>query len=109
MSDIWAYIVIGIIFMILYGYVSSKMSERKKRKLREETVPELEKSLRTNVPYNVHLSDGRKFMNVTLLGTIEGEEQGFTFAGWDGMLVLGQSTGKRVFLKKSSVRFIEEV
>lgn len=108
MPDIWAYIVIAILLMVVYGYVSSKISERRNRKLRENTIPEIENSLKTDIAYNVHLSDGRKFLGVTLLGSIEGEDQAYSFAGWDGMLVLQQSSGKKVYLKKTSIRFIEE-
>ncbi len=108
MPDIWAYIVIAILLMVVYGYVSSKISERRNRKLRESTIPEIENSLKADISYNVHLSDGRKFLDVTLLGAIEGEDPGFSFAGWDGMLVLMQSSGKQIYLKKTSIRFIEE-
>ena len=59
--------------------------------------------------YNVHLSNGRKFQNAELLGSVEQNDALFTFAGYDGMLVLRQESGKTAYVKMTSVRCIEEV
>ena len=109
MPDIWAIIVIVIILMVLYSYVSSKLSDRKKRKIREATIPQITETLKTGVLYNVFLSDGRGFNNVEILGTVEDDDEQFSFANWEGMLVLKQENNKRLFIKKNSVRFIEEL
>jgi hypothetical protein len=109
MPDVWAVIVIIIILMVVYGYISSKISDRKKRKAREATIPEVTEALKTGVLYNVFLSDGRGFENVTIIGTVEDEDAQFSFANWEGMLVLEKETHKKIFIKKSSVRFIEEL
>lgn len=109
MSEVWAVIVCVVIAMIIYGYVSSKLSARKRKKLRAETVPAISESIRKGVAYNIHLSDGRKFENVQVIGSVENEDDAFSFAGFDGMLVLLQENGKKVFLKKPSIRYIVEV
>lgn len=59
--------------------------------------------------YNVFINDGRKFMGVELLGSSTEADGQFSFAGWEGMLVLKQPNGKRIFLKQSAVRYIEEI
>jgi len=109
MPDIWAIIVIVIILMVIYGYVSSKLSERRKRKIRERSIPLLTESLKSGIKYNVHLSDGRKFLKVEIVGSVEGENAEFSFAGWDGMLVLKNEAKKKIYIKKSSIRFVEEL
>jgi len=107
MPDIWAIIVIVIILMVIYGYLSSKLSEHRKRKIREKSIPLITDSLKSGVNYNIHLSDGRKFMNVQIIGSVEGADAEFSFAGWDGMLVLRNEDQKKIYVKKSSIRFVE--
>jgi len=108
MPDIWAIIVGVIILMVIYGYVSSKISIRRKKKARAATVPEIASSIRTGVSYNIFLSDGRSFHNALILGSVEGDDAHFSFANWEGMLVIQQENKKKAYLKKSSIRFIEE-
>ena len=109
MSEAWAIIVTVIILMVIYAYISSKLTERKKRKLRAKTIPQVTETLKTGVSYNVFLSDGRSFKKIEILGGVEGEDAGFSFANWDGMLVLKKENNKKVYIKMSSVRFVEEV
>ena len=108
MSDVWAIIVSVIIIMVIYGYISSKISAHKKKKLRKDTVPEITESISKGVIYNIYLSDGRKFESVTIIGSVENEDEAFSFAGYDGLLVFTQKNGKKVYLKKPSIRYIEE-
>ena len=108
MPDIWAIIVSIIILMVIYSYISSKISDRKKKKLRKETVPEISDSIKTGINYNIHLSDGKKFENVVIVGSVESEDEAFSFAGYEGLLVFKQQSGKKVYLKKPSIRYIEE-
>ena len=107
--DTWEVIVIVIILMVIYGYVSSELSYRRKRKIREESIPPINDGLRSSVNYNIHLSDGRKFQNVQIIGSIEESDAEYSFAGWDGMLVLINKEKKKIYLKKLSIRFIEEL
>lgn len=109
MSDVWAVIVAVILLMVVYAYITSKLDDRKKERIRKETIPLATDTLKTATPYNVHLSDGKVFSNVELLGSVEGNDSEFSFSDWQGMLVLKQENQKKVFLKKTSIRFIEEV
>jgi hypothetical protein len=109
MSEVWAVIVGIIVLMVIWGYASSKWTEHKNKKTRAQTMPEISDSLKTGINYNVYLSDGRGFKNIQLVGTVENEDDLFSFANWEGMLVLLQSNGKRVFIKKTAVRYIEEI
>lgn len=108
-TDIWAYIVIAIVLMVIYGYVSSKYSDWKKKKNREANFPQAENSIKKGVAYNVILNSGHKFNTVEVLGVIENEEDEITFANWEGLFVLVQENGKKIFVKRASIRFIEEV
>ncbi len=76
--------------------------------MREKSIPVAENNIRVGLKYNIQLNDGKRFLAVEIIGSSTREEGHFTFAGWDSMLVIRQETGKRVFLKQSSIRFIEE-
>ncbi len=107
--EIWAFIIGIILLFIIYAWISSKLKARRKRKVRESTVPYVSENLKTGKKYNVHLNDGRIFESIEVVGTSEPEEGQFSFTGWEEMLILKRGTGKRIFLKQSSIRFIEEV
>jgi hypothetical protein len=107
-SEVWAFIAIAIILLICYGIVSSKLKSNRQRKQREKSLPYVEDTVRPSVPYNVYLTDGRKFLGAQLLGTSDSSAGQAVIGGWEGMLILMQSNGKRVFVRQSSVRCIEE-
>jgi len=109
MSGVWAAIVCVVLFMIVYTYVSTKVRERRSRKSREKSLPFVEDNVRPGVQYNVFLNDGRKFMDVQLVGSSTVADGQYSFAGWEGMLILKKGDGKRVFLKQSAVRYVEEL
>jgi hypothetical protein len=108
MSKVWAVIVSVVVVMILYGIVSSKLTAMRQRRAREKLLPYLSETIRTGQRYNVYLSDGRSFPDVELLGTNDPGSGQSPLGGWEGMLVLSRSTGKRVFVKQASVRCVEE-
>ena len=108
MPEFWMFIVTAIVLLILYGIISSKLEARRQRKQREKSLPFIDDNIRVGVPYNVILSDGRKFLDVQLLGTSNTSSGQFSVGGWEGMLILMQPNGKRAFVKQSSVRCIEE-
>ena len=109
-NDIWAWIVIGIMLMVVYTYIASLISDWKKKKLREKRLPMIHEGLTTDTLYTVHLSNGHSFKKVRIVGSIEGEEaEILSFAGWAGVLVLLREDGKRIYLKKTAIRFVEEV
>jgi hypothetical protein len=57
----------------------------------------------------VCLGDGCRFEHVQLIGCSTAEDGQFSFSGWEGMLVLKGQNEKRIFLKLSAVRYIEEI
>jgi hypothetical protein len=109
MSDAWAVIVAVIILMVVYAYISSKLEEKKRRKAREKSLPSVEDNVRAGCRYNVALSDSRRFENVEMVGIVGGEDGQYSFPGWEGMLVLKQANGKRLFLRQSDILHIEEL
>lgn len=108
MPEVWAVIVGGIVLLILYGIVSSKLKARRQRKQREKSLPFVDDNIRQGVTYNVHLSDGKKYLGAQIVGTSDSSSGQFSIGGWEGMLVLMQGNGKRVFVRQSSVRCVEE-
>ena len=109
MSEIWAAIVLIILAMIGYAWFSSRQQTHQKQLLRESTVPYVTDNLTTGTQYTIHLSDGRLFSNIEIIGSPDPEAGHYSFSGWQSMLVLKQTNGKRIFLKQESIRFIEEV
>jgi hypothetical protein len=109
MSEVWAVIIGIILLMVVWGYVSTKLKARKRRKSREKSLPFVEDNVRPGVLYNVRLSDGRYFERVQLIGCSTVEDDQFSFSGWESMLVLKGQNEKRIFLKLSAVRYIEEI
>lgn len=109
MSEVWAVIVIVILVIIIYAYIASKIKDRKRKKARDKSLPFVEDNVRPGVQYNIFLNDGRKFLSVELVGSSTVDDGQFSFAGWEGMLVLKQANSKRIFLKQSAVRYIEEL
>jgi len=107
--DIWAYIVIAIILMVIYAYVSSKYSDWKIKKDREANFSQAENSIKKGVAYNVILNNGHKFTDVEIIGVTENENDEIALSDWAGLFVLVQNNGKRIFVKKPSIRFIEEI
>ena len=108
MPEIWAVIVGAIVLLVLYGIISSKLKAKRQRTAREKTLPFIEQTVRTGQRYNIHISDGRKFIEVEMLGTSDPNSGQSPLGGWEGMLVLKQTSGKKVFVRQSSVRCIEE-
>lgn len=108
MPEIWAVIVGVIVLLILYAIVSSKLKARRIRIQREKSLPFIEDNVQPGVPYNVYLSDGKRFAGAQLLGTSDSAAGHYSIGGWEGMLVFMQANGKRVFVRQASVRCIEE-
>lgn len=109
MPEVWAVIVGAIVLLIVYGIVSSKLKARKQRAAREKLLPYVAETVRVGQRYSVHLSDGRTYSNVELVGTNDPASGQFALGGWEGMLVLKQPSGKHVFVRQGSVRCVEEL
>ena len=109
MSKFWAAIVVIILVLVVYGMISSKLKERRRRKARESVLPYVTDSIRVGPRYDVQMSDGRRFENVEILGTNDPQDGQFPLGGWDGLLVLRLDNGKRAFVRQISVRCVVEV
>ena len=108
MPEVWAVVVGAIVLLIVYGIVSSKLKASRQRRAREKVLPFVTETVRTGQRYNVFMSDGRKFLDVEILGTSDPADGQSPIGGWEGMLVLKQSSGKKVFIRQVSVRCVEE-
>lgn len=108
MQTVWAVIVGTIILLIVYGIISSKLTDRRKRIAREKALPYLSETIRPGFKYDVTLSDGRTFAGVELLGTSDPADGHFSLGGWEGMVVLKTESGKRIFARQAAIRFLVE-
>ncbi len=108
MSEVWAVIVAAIVVLVVYGFISSKIKASRQRAAREKVLPYVSDSIQVGQKYHVYLSDGRKFQDVEILGTNDPNSGQFSLGGWEGMLVLKQASGKRVFVRQAGVRCVEE-
>lgn len=109
MSLIWAAIVSTILGLIIYAIISSNLDDRRKRKAREKALPFVDLPTLTGKRFDVQLADGRRFDNVEILGTTDPAEVQVPLGGWEGMLVLGQDDGRRVYVRQASVRCVVEL
>ena len=106
---LWAIIVGTVVLLIIYGMASSRLQQRKLRRLRQKAMPVVSQSVRAGVQYNVFLSNGSTFQEVKVVGLTAapaGQFVGFPLESW---LVLERIDGKRVFIKPTAVRFFEEL
>ena len=106
---VWAVIVSVILLMIIYAWVSSKITNYRRRKNRQRNIPTLEDQIRTGVRYNLVLNSGAKLENVEILGLSSPEEGSFSFWGYENTLVLARQNGKKVYVKSASIKFAEEI
>lgn len=109
MSITWAIIVGTIVLLVIYGIVSSNIQERQQRAARQKTVPYIEETVCIGQRYVVYLSDGRAYRDVEILGTNDPKTGQYAVGGWEGMLVLKQASGKRLFIRQPSIRCVEEL
>lgn len=54
----WAFIVLLVLALIIFGMVSAKLRQRKLRRLRREAMPVVSHAIRAGIVYNVFLSNG---------------------------------------------------
>ena len=109
MANFWAVIIVIILILVVYGMVSSKLADRRKRKAREKALPYVSDTIRVGPRYDVQMSDGRRFENVEILCTKDPQEGQFPLGGWDGLLVLRLDSGKKAYVRQISVRCVVEV
>lgn len=105
----WGYFFLFIGGMVLLTYLSSEWREYKTKRKRETTMPILDNSIVTGQDYKIILSDGRIFEPVQILGSVEQDDTEFSLGGWEGTLVLLQTNHKKIYVRKTAVRIIEEL
>ena len=93
---------------IVYGIVSSKLSMKRQREAREKMLPYLDETIIPDRKHHLFMSDGRKFLDVRILGTTDPKLGQFPLGDWGLMLVILLDSGKKAFIRPSSVRCIEE-
>jgi hypothetical protein len=108
MSDIWAIIVGAILLLIVYVIVASKLGAKRRREAREKMLPYVEETIVADRRHHLFMSDGRKFMDVRILGTTDPQLGQSPLGDWGLMLVILLDSGKKAFIRPSSVRCIEE-
>ena len=105
---LWAFVVVTVILLVIFGMVSSRLRQRKIRRLRREAMPVVPSSIRPGVVYNVFLNNGTMFKCVRVVGLTDaplGQYVDFPLESW---LVLEKQDGKVVYVKPTSARYFEE-
>jgi hypothetical protein len=107
-TNILAIAFCGLLILILFGMIKSSINDRKQRRLRAESMPVVPHSIRPGSVYDIHLSDGRTFKSVTVLGMADPSESEYATFPLNTWLVLQSAAGKRIFLRPTAIRFVEE-
>lgn len=108
-TSVWPFVFGAVTLLIAFAYVKSRVSAARRRAKREKTLPYVGETVRAGARYDVHLSDGRRFEGVELVGTSDPEDRSLPIGGWEGLLVLRLESGKRAFVRLSAVRVVVEV
>ena len=111
MTYVWAAIVGTIVVLIIYGIVSSRLRERRLRRLSRKLLPEIKDHIKADRIYRIALTSGKVLDNVRFLGISHSEDERaqylpFPLQHW---LVLEKSDGKRLFVRPNSVKYYEEL
>lgn len=111
MKEFWAVFVVIVLIVVVYGMISSKLKERRRRKAREKALPYVgvDDTIRVGIRYDVQLSDGRRFESIEILGTTDPQDGQFPLGGWEGLLVCRLESGKKAYVRQTSVRCVIEV
>lgn len=107
MEPFWFVLACIVIGMIIYGYISSSISERRRKRNRRERLPDAPPPLIVGNKYNVQLSHGRKIHDITVVGM---SEEGVAGHPWDiqGWIVGQRPDGRHVYMQPESVRYVED-
>jgi hypothetical protein len=111
MSHVWAAIVSVIVLLIVYGIVSSRLRDRRVRRLSKALLPEVTDHIKADRSYRIVLTSGTVFDNVRFLGISRSEDGAAPFLSFplQHWLVLEQPSGKRVFVRPNTVKYYEEL
>lgn len=107
MSQVWAILVGASILLIIYGIINSKISESKRIKAKELSRQRTEDKILPGVKYDFHLRDGKTLAGMVFVGP-RGESESDNRADWEGMIAMRNESGKKVFVKRSFIRQVEE-
>lgn len=110
MGYFWATFFSIVLIIIIYSIVSSKIKQRKMRKMTEAMMPKLKDHIQTNHRYNIFLSHGKTLKNVKFLGLAapydeQSQRLPFPLQQW---LIVEKEDGKRAYIQPASVRFYED-
>lgn len=109
MSEVWAIIVSVILVMITVSWIDSKRKERKRKKeIARSGVPVADARIESGRLYNIRLSDGQRLMAVQILGRHDRDSHELHLGNWETTLVLALSDGRRAFVRRDSIRYVEE-
>lgn len=109
MSLIWAIIVSVILMLIIYGIISSKISAANRKKEMDKSIQNTDDKILTGTIYDFHLRSGKKMPAMILVGRVAPIETQSAYTGWEGMIILKNENGKKIFVKQSEIRMLEEV
>lgn len=109
MSLIWAVIVSVILMLIVYGIISSKISSAKSKREMDKALQNPDDKILTGAMYDIHLRSGKKMPAMILVGRVTPAETQSPYTGWEGMIILKKENGRKIFVKQSEIRMVEEV
>jgi hypothetical protein len=111
MGYVGAVIACLVLGLILFAYVSSKISDARLKRRTRKVLPEIQDFLQVNKCYKVTLSDGKILDSVTFLGIspIFGANPDYLPFPLQRWVILLRPNGKRLFLKPQAIRYYEEL
>ena len=105
---LWHIIATAFLLLIIHALISSRRERKRQERLIAKALPnQADITIRLDMRYQVRMSDGQIFNNVSIIGQIRSEDN--PFGGWDGLLVLRFADNRRAFVRQSSVRCIVEM
>lgn len=110
-SSIWAVIVGAIVLLVIYGIVSTRVRDRRVRRLSRSLLPDIKDHIKADRLYRIALASGTILDKVRFLGISNSQDKAvpclpFHLQHW---LVLEKEDGKRLFLRPNAVKFYEEL
>ena len=111
MSVVWAVIVSVIVILSIYGIVSSKLRQRRAKRITQQYLPEIADHIKANSLYRVVLTSGTVFDGVRFVGISRTEDSlnrylPYPLQHW---LVLEVKDKKRLFIRPNTVKYYEEL
>jgi hypothetical protein len=106
------YVILGVVLLAvsaaIYAYVVSNLKEQKIRSKQEILAPKFSGETSEGQKFNVYLTSGNVFLEVSIIGVIERGSNDYFFANWDGILIVQTDAKKKIYIRKSCLKYIEE-